>query len=456
MDREPDKKPAPAEPPPRTRRLRHVLTAVGLTVALLAAFVLLLPSLLTSIHYPELTFDLSEQLKDTPEGLFPDPHVRVRLSLRRGTNCDYKIRANGKLLGWPFSANASVDLDFRFFGVAAHGKAKFALDDSALALTATFAADSSGEWQAQVELPPTPLTEQDVILRDLLSRLQLTGVTDLAFSGELSLTASAEQTRAVPVPKWTARGRLQDFGATLTASGQDVTVSNLRVPFGASGLADHTDISPVFLHADQIQAAGFTLTNAFASIRPTERALLVTEAGAGFCGGDIRLYSLFLDMTRLNAGLTLFVDGVDTGETLQHLKGFQGEASGRLHGKIPLQLVNGKELKLRHAYLYSVPGEVGNLRLYDATPITNNLALVGVDDKSLDNLSRALADLDYSVLKFALVPEADGQLALEVKIEGTATHGNTTVPVSLDVTFHGDIEQLVNTGLKATTRSNPR
>ena len=103
-----------------------------------------------------------------------------------------------------------------------------------------------------------------------------------------------------------------------------------------------------------------------------------------------------------------------------------------------------------------MPGEVGNLRLYDATPITNNLALVGVDDKSLDNLSRALADLDYSVLKFALVPEADGQLALEVKIEGTATHGNTTVPVSLDVTFHGDIEQLVNTGLKATTRRNPR
>lgn len=456
MENESGKEPAPAEPAPRTRRLRRVLKAVGLTVALLAAFVALLPFLLTTLHYPELTFDLSEQLKKTPEGLFPDPNLRVRFSLSRGTNSDYKIRANGKLLGWPFSAKASVDLDFRLFGVAARGKAQFGIDGSALALTAVFTADSSGEWQAQVELPSTPLTEQDVILRDLLSRLQLTGVTDLAFNGDLSLTARAEQTLARPVPKWTASGRLQDFDATLTANGQDVTVSNLCVPFGASGLADHTDISPVFLRAEQILAAGFTLTNAFASIRPTERALLVTEAGAGFCGGDIRLYSLFLDMTRLNAGLTLFIDGVDTGETLQHLKGFQGEASGRLHGKIPLRLVNGKELKLRNAYLYSVPGEVGNLRLYDATPITNNLALAGVGEESLNNLSRALANLDYSVLKFALAPEENNQLALNVKIEGTATHGNTTVPVSLDVTFHGDIEQLVNTGLKATTRRTPR
>ena len=38
--------------------------------------------------------------------------------------------------------------------------------------------------------------------------------------------------------------------------------------------------------------------------------------------------------------------------------------------------------------------------------------------------------------------------SLGFKIEGSATRGNTTVPVNLDVTFRGDIDQLINTGMK--------
>ena len=146
--------------------------------------------------------------------------------------------------------------------------------------------------------------------------------------------------------------------------------------------------------------------------------------------------------------MTLFVDGVDTGNVLGLLKGFKGEASGRMYGKIPLQLKNGEELRLRNAYLHSAPGEEGTLKVYDPAPVVENLALGGVPEATRTNVARALANLTYTVLRISLQPEEDGSLALAVKLAGSATHKGVTVPVSFEVTFRGDVEQLINTGLK--------
>jgi hypothetical protein len=161
----------------------------------------------------------------------------------------------------------------------------------------------------------------------------------------------------------------------------------------------------------------------------------------------VRIYSLHLDPEHLNAGVTLTVDGIDTGEALRHVKNFRGEASGRLYGKIPLHMREGRRLRLRSTYLYSVPGEVGKLKVYDPKPVIDNLAMGGVPQTTCDNLSKALADLSYDVFKISLQPEDGDGLALSFKIAGTSKHGNVTVPVTLEVTFHGDIEQLLNTGL---------
>ena len=65
----------------------------------------------------------------------------------------------------------------------------------------------------------------------------------------------------------------------------------------------------------------------------------------------------------------------------------------------------------------------------------------------------ALSDLTYSVLRLSLRPEANNDgMALSIKLAGSATHNGVTVPVSFEVTFHGDIEQLLNTGLKTALR----
>ena len=72
-----------------------------------------------------------------------------------------------------------------------------------------------------------------------------------------------------------------------------------------------------------------------------------------------------------------------------------------------------------------------------------------MDESTTSNLAKALANLSYKSLKFDLKREESGEgLALAMDIDGTATHGATTVPVSFAVTLHGDLEQLVNTGLR--------
>ena len=209
----------------------------------------------------------------------------------------------------------------------------------------------------------------------------------------------------------------------------------------------------MFPRASAIEAAGVVLTNVFASILATDRAWLVTEAGAGCAGGELRLYSLFLDPARLTAGATIYADDVDAGEVLARVSGFKGEATGRLHGKLPFYLKDGKELHFRDAYLFSTPGETGHLRVADARPILDNLSRGGVPEDVRDNLSKALANLDYTMLRVQLRrTEGDEGHSLGIRLEGTASHGGKTVPVNLNVTFRGELDRLVDTGMKFSRR----
>ena len=437
-------------------RWRVLWLGAGAAVLLLAALLALAPTILVSIDYPVLTFDLSRFLNEKTSSLVTNRTATVGFSVRRGYAGGYSVRVRGVLLDWPFSAQAHILPSFRFLGVDVSGTAEAWLNDTPWSLRAEFEASSSGEWRADVEVPETEVTERDPVVGTFLSRWPMPAISNLVFNGTFALQAAGGRTNGCPVAKWSALGRLQDFGIACDAKGLPVRVANFRMGFGASGIANHVDVKPMFPRADSLSVGGCILTNAFASIRATETAYLVTEAGAGCCGGELKLYSFFLDPKRLNAGVTLFVDAVDVGEVLRLIKGFRGEASGRLYGKIPLYLRGGEKLRLRNAYLHSSPGETGSLKVFDPQPVVENLALGGVPEATRANVAKALADLSYSVLKIGLQPEGEGALALTVKLAGSATHKGVTVPVSFEVTFHGDIEQLINTGFSTALKTKQR
>lgn len=429
---------------------RWLLKTTVVVAVLLVAFVLSLPSLVTSVPLPELEFDLSPYIKENLANAIENKSATAVLEIKRGKPDGYRVHATGRLLDWTYSATAHVRTGF----LKAEGDLSLALDGTDWRLYADFAANGAKDWNFTANVKERTISQEDAVIAALLTRMAPNIASNIVFSGTFSLDAEGSCTPKRPVAAWTVRGSLKDVDATYSlADEKRIDVDNLRVRFGVDGIANHKDIAPLFPRADAISAAGFTLSNVFASVRATERSYLVTEAGAECCGGELRLYSLFLDPEKLSAGATVFAEGVDAGEILAHISAFNGTATGRLHGKLPFFLKDGKKLHLKDSYLFSTPGTTGTMRITNAQPILDNLAVAGVPEAERANLAKALANLDYKVLKVELVRGEDGEdSALALNIEGTSTCGKTTVPVKLDVTFHADLDLLVNTGMTISRR----
>ena len=356
------------------------------------------------------------------------------------------VRSKAAEFGLSASPKMSLGYCWRN-GPGIAGSLQVKLKDSPWLVTAEFGASCS-EWSASVRMPETAFSESDPVIQTLLAKYPVTAVSNLTFSGSIALTASAERTFHTPVPVWSVKLPVKDFSATLMAQDKPYALAGLTVTPAASGIADRVDITPMFLRVKSISAAGFDLEGLHASIRVSEKSVLVTEASAGFCGGQVNLYSLFLDPKNLNTGFTLFLNDIHAGEALTHFNGFHGEASGRLHGKVKLFLrEGGKAVRLSDAFLYSTPGETGKLKLNDPAPFTDNLALAGLDEATRNNVANALTDLDYSVLRLNLKPNKDKTATFSTTVRGSATRGKTSVPVDITLNFNGELEQLINTGL---------
>ena len=428
---------------------RWLLTAAAVLAVAAAAILVAVPLALLYAPLPAIDFDASPYISGTASELVSSKRITAKLNVRRGDGAGLRIGAAGRLLDWPFTAKADVKFGF----VRADVDFSLSLDETEWRLSGAFAVRSARHWRFSVNVPEAKFSSEDDVVGHVLSNLRHSSVSNLTCSGAFSLSAHGERTPKLPVASWSARAELKNLDVSLTAGRKSVAANNLRVRLGATGLAGKTSILPMFPRADSIEAAGVVLSNVFASVRATERSYLVTEAGADCAGGELKLYSLFLDPKSLSAGATIYVDGVDAGEVLSHVSSFRGKATGRLHGKLPFFLKGGKELRFRDAYLFSTPGETGHVSVEDASPILDNLALGGVPDDDRANLAKALANLDYTVLRFLLRrSETGGDSSLSLKLKGSATSGKTTVPVSLDVTFRGDLDQLLDTGMKFKRR----
>ena len=327
------------------------------------------------------------------------------------------------------------------------GTFEIALTDSPWRLSAAFGA-SCCEWSASVKMPETKFSESDSVIRTLLEKYPVTAVSNLTFSGSVALDAKIERTFHLPVPIWTAKVPIRNLSTGFVFDEKAYSVDALTVTPAAEGIAGYHEVDPMYPHAKSISANGFVMTNFFAAVRISEEGLLITQASAELCGGKVNLYSLFLDSKNLNSGFTLFIDDVEAGEMLDYVNGFSGEASGRLHGKVQLFIRNGgKSIRLGDAFLYSTPGETGKLKLDDPTPVTGNLAMAGIDETTRNNVTDALTDLDYSVLRLNLKRGEGKTATLSTTVRGSATRGKTSVPVDITVNFNGELEQLINTGL---------
>ena len=423
-----------------------LLAPVGILLVALA----LLPWYASLVPIPDVTIDLSTNLTAEVSTKLTNRTVTAHFAMTRSRRGGVLVTARGLLLDWPYTLTA--DVDYSLLTLAGEVAFDLSLDKSACRVGGNAVA-TPRTWTATVEIPKTRLTERDPVLGDIVRRFLPPTLTNLTFAAQLDFRATAERTSEIPVPVWMVRGRLANAEVCGFSGNVPFAVQGLSTSFGADGIADRVTVAPLSPRIKTMSAAGLVATDVYAMLRMTEKqTFLVTEAGAKVCGGEVKLYSLYLDPARLTTGFTLFLDDIDTNELIKLSPGFKGSASGRLHGKLPVFLKDGKRLMLRNSYLYSIPGEVGALRLENASPIIDNLQLGGVDEAMCNNLSKALANLMYSVLKLDLKRDEKGELALTLKLEGNASSGKLTVPVKFEVTFHGDLQELINASLKLATQ----
>lgn len=470
-----------AKPQKRKRRIWPWIV-LGM-FALIGALVALAPTLLVSHSFEPRTFDLAPYLGGATN-LFDRTTATVNFNIAYNDEGGYKVYATGMLLDWQYNATVNIQPSFRFFGVDAKGDASITIEDTPWRLDVAFTASSSGDWNVtSAKTKAISFSHDDHVIGRILSRVNMPSISNLVFGGTFKLNAAAERTKAVPVPKWSVSCLISNVAISCHASGCPIIVENLNARAGAFGIADHLDINPIRPTAERVMAAGITFSNVFASVHCSKSQRLVTnkvhvaqgtvqdegpsitnvvrhivlisEAGAECCGGEVRLYSF--DNNDRACKATIALDGVDAGAVLEHINGFHGEASGALYGKLPLEYrkkpkPGERPLKLYPTHLHSVPGETGILKVYDPKQVVDNLAMGGVPQETCENLTKALKDLSYDVLKISFKPDEDGKQALSIKIAGKSAHpvpsvqGDIIIPVSLEVTFHGDIDTLLNAG----------
>ena len=334
--------------PKKSRKLRCCLQVAAVAALLvILPIVIFTPFLIDRIPVPAIEFDMSPYLDGTAAELVSNKCATAHVELRHGSPDGRLVLANGTILGWSYIASSHVH--FGFF--RADGEAEMSICGTEWKAYADFGASSARNWRFNARLPETRFTQDDAVLASFISRIMPPSVSNLVFSGKIKIDADGDCTPSRPVSAWKVRGKLSDVNVSLDTEWGPAKINGLRFHFGAEGIADHCDIAPVFMLADGVEFAGFAFSNVFARIQATETSYLVTEAGARCCGGELKLYSLFLDPTSLSMGATIFIDGVDAGEVLSRVAGFRGEASGRLHGKLPFFLKDGKTIRFRNANL---------------------------------------------------------------------------------------------------------
>ena len=447
--------------------------------------------------------DFAPLVPDEARRWLPDAEVLATLTLD-GSGDAMEARLEGRAFGGPLhgrllydpgAATGRVDVssapDFGPFrperNLTADTAFSFACGEDALRVQASgsagfeetlwriaFSGEAEGQtFSAKVEREPATLDEDDPVLVAILKALPLPkGLSNLNATTSLSATASVVQTEKIPVPTWEVEAQLSETGVRAQWQETDLALHRGALRFAASGVGERWVLRPMRIGLSSAKAGRLHFEGGYATVLADEDSLLVSEAAVGFCGGKLRLFALSLDLKRMSSGFTILLDGLDAGKILEMFPEVGGTATGTLNGKIPLGLRNVSttpQLRLRNAFLHAPPGETGKLCLANTQPVVDYLLTAGVPPPTCRSLGVALHNLDYTLLRldFSNAGGDDSRLVLKLsgsstvdktktpverlvqKLSGSSTGGTTKMPVDLDIALNGDLERLLNIGIRA-------
>ncbi len=188
---------------------------------------------------------------------------------------------------------------------------------------------------------------------------------------------------------------------------------------------------------------GLPISNAQAGISLHESnngplpGLMVDEVSAGFMGGEIKSEKLQLDFNRDQNSVMIDVENLDI-EQIMQLQEFDGlAASGRVNGRIPVDLrADGIYIEQGEVFALSPGGQIhyapegGTKSIEDAAPGT-------------EIVFKALKDFRYDVMKADTFYKPNGELLLQMHLEGTSPELETTRPVHVNINLEQNVLSLL-------------
>lgn len=158
-----------------------------------------------------------------------------------------------------------------------------------------------------------------------------------------------------------------------------------------------------------------------------------------WCGGRVITHAVRFRPSMPNLSLTLFADGVELAQLFELQDLMPGSATGRLYGKIPIEVREGN-VSLGQGYLYSPPGQTGQLALEDTEVLFGQLPDT---DPRIGQAKKALSDMEYTYLRFDLNGE-DMTAPLSIRVFGNSRTNPNLPPVKLNTNIEANINDILD------------
>ena len=196
------------------------------------------------------------------------------------------------------------------------------------------------------------------------------------------------------------------------------------------------------VNIDQIDF-GLPISNARATVSLHESndgplpGLMIGEVSAGFLGGEIKSDKVQLDFNRDQYHFMMNVESLDI-EEMMRLQEFEGlAASGKINGRIPVDVrADGVYIEQGEVYALNPGGRInyvpegGTESIEDAAPGT-------------EIVFQALRDFRYDVMTADTFYSPDGNLQLQMHLEGTSPELKTSRLVHVNINLEQNVLSLL-------------
>lgn len=243
------------------------------------------------------------------------------------------------------------------------------------------------------------------------------------------------------------RGKIRLLDGSFAQEEMRVEGITADIPF-LKGVSFRTLGRP-FLAFTNAVAGKIQFQNGRAEFQVTPEEFFLEKAEIGWCDGTLASTCFHFNFRDPAGKVTFFADKVNLGQLMSSCMPIHGKMDGALYGRIPIGIEKGK-LRLYDGFLYSTPGKGGSLKITDPDDMGILLSSAGIAGDVKGPLSKALSDMDFSVLKLDLLPahSFSGDSTLRITITGKSNYADWPAPVNLQLNINGPLEAMLNMGLQ--------